>query len=162
MSDLPQHPVPASSGSEWTVETLRQRTDLRIAHVTALVEANDRRYEERYLAQKEMVATALTAAEKAVASALAAAEKAVTKAETAAEKRFEAVNEFRGTLGDQQRTLMPRPEAETKFGALDEKLLALQQRLDRSEGTKRGTFEGWGWAAAVVSLALAAWAAFGR
>jgi hypothetical protein len=78
--------------SEWT-------TDTALAHVLALRDADDTRYEQRFLAQ-----------EKSVAAALHAAEKATDKADTAAEKRFDGVNEFRATLKDQQGTYITRTE----------------------------------------------------
>ena len=78
----------------------------------------------------------------ATAAALAAADRAVTKAETSAEKRFEAVNEFRNTLGDQQRTLMPRSESEIRFSSLTDRVakieLLLQERLGEAQGHKNG------------------------
>lgn len=86
-----------------------------VAALRELMDERDRSYIERFTssernvvtamsAAEKAVATAMTAAEKAVATAMAAAEKAVTKAEFAAEKRFDAVNEFRQTLADQQST----------------------------------------------------------
>lgn len=88
----------------WTIDTLR-------LHLEALIEANDRRYEQRFKDSGT-----------AVGAALSAAKEAVVKAETAAEKRFESVNEFRGTLSDQQRMLMPRTEAELRFSALESQM----------------------------------------
>lgn len=139
----------------WTLETLRvhfcsllegqrQCTEQHIHALEKRLEERDQRYEQRYQAQRE-----------SVTAALAAAEKAVSKAETASEKRFESVNEFRNTLGDQQRTLMPRSESENLHHAHNDKLLALTQRLDRIEGTKTGTSHGYGIAVGVVGVLLA-------
>lgn len=75
---------------EWTVETLR-------AHLTSLIDANDRRYEQRFLDSKE-----------AVQSALIAADRATAKAEQSQEKRNEIMNEFRGQLKDQAGTFVTR------------------------------------------------------
>lgn len=78
------------------------------------------------------------AQEKAVAAALAAAKEAVAKAEAAAEKRFEGLNEFRGTLKDQQATLMPRAEIVALLKAMDEKIqnndARVSQIVNRAEG----------------------------
>ena len=82
----------------------------------------EKRNGQRFDAQQEAVSTAMTAAEKAVSAAMAAAEKAVAKAETAAEKRFEAVNEFRQTLGDQQRTFLTRTEYNVQHQALSDRV----------------------------------------
>lgn len=74
---------------------INERSKAEDTRIAVQEKANDQRFE---------------AQEKAVGAALAAAKEAVAKAETAAEKRFDAVNEFRSTLKDQQATLMPRTE----------------------------------------------------
>jgi hypothetical protein len=84
------------------------------------------------------------AQEKAVAAALAAAKEAVTKAEVAAEKRFDAVNEFRSTLKDQQATLMPRQEAVALLKALEEKVLANDARINQVVNRWEGASWLWG------------------
>jgi len=85
-----------------------------------------------------------------------AIEKAVTKAEGAADRRFESVNEFRGQLNDQTRTLLPRPEADTKFRAQDDKIEALTKTitaLQTSQANQQGRASV---IAAVVSIAASA------
>lgn len=96
---------------------------------------------------------------------MAAADRAIQKAEMSAEKRFESVNEFRNTLGDQQRMLMPRAESEAMHRASDERMAAIDKtltekinalsqaeasRADRSVGNK----EGWHWAVLAVGAIL--------
>jgi hypothetical protein len=164
----------------WTVETLR-------AHILALQESFSERMTERHeaslraitvafesqvaainaalSAQKEAIAAAFQSQKEAVAQALASADRAVSKAELATEKRFEAVNEFRATLADQQRTLMPRSEAETIFNALREKLdtinKSLTEKIDAviklqvsQGGMRTGEKYGWQYAVAIVGLLL--------
>lgn len=132
---------------DWTAENhaayLERRLDdderltaQRIADLRALLQ-------ERYETQTKALDAAFVASEKAVQTALASAEKAVTKAETASERRFESVNEFRQTLTDQAMTFMPRSEAESRLGALAEKLDGLATRLDKSEGRSGGINAGW-------------------
>lgn len=76
--------------------------------------------------------------EKAVSAALAAAKEAVAKAEAAAEKRYESLNEFRGTLKDQQAMLMPRAEVNALLKSIEDKQRANDERLtqliSRAEG----------------------------
>jgi len=131
----------------WTVETLRE-------YVLALIATNDVKYRERFessqsainaafLAQQTAMSTALTAQKLAIDTALAAADRAVTKAEMAAEKRFESVNEFRASLADQQRTLMPRSEAEILFKQLGEKVDFATQKLVTNDAQKSGLKDGW-------------------
>jgi hypothetical protein len=88
------------------------------------MDAADRRYEQRF-----------SDSQKAVDAALSAAEKAVVKAEGAAERRFDSVNEFRATLEDQQRLLIPRLEAESRMAAIDRRLEIAERVL--AEGSSR-------------------------
>lgn len=164
----------------WNIETLR-------AHILALMESLDARMTERheaairaitlafdaqktameaaFAAQREAVSTAFQSQKEAVNAALAAADRAVLKAELATEKRFEAVNEFRETLADQQRTLMPRSEAEAISKALESKLdSSVKVITDKVEtiskiqltgaGIKDGERSGWQYSVAVIGLLL--------
>lgn len=164
----------------WNVETLR-------AHVVALLAALDARMTERheaaqkaielafsaqkddiqaaFMSQKEALSTAFLAQKEAVNAALASADRAVSKAELASEKRFESVNEFRATLADQQRTLMPRSESEANNRALSEKLdtnvqvltdkiAANTRALTTSHDVKTGEKFGWQYAVAVIGLVM--------
>lgn len=106
--------------SGWTTDTL-------LTHLLTLLEERDRRYGQRFDDQNA-----------AVSAALAAAEKAVVKAETATERRFEGVNEFRNTLADQARDLMPRKESEQLHQAAAARLDALERRVDKREARSGG------------------------
>ena len=139
---------------ESQLKNLRDDVEQTRMDILARIEAADLRYDQRFHA----------------------AEQAVFKAETASEKRFEGVNEFRATLGDQQRTLMPRAESEFMHRAHDEKLnVALTQLTQRMEtalvqvntrleslsltistmqSTGRGTQHGWILAIGAVGLIL--------
>ena len=114
---------------------------------------------------KEQMAAQFQSQKEQVALAMTSAKEAVTKAEVASDKRFEGVNEFRLTLSDQQRTLMPRQEAEVSFKglaekhdamnrALTDKLVKLENELIESRGGKSGIREGWGYAVGVIGLIL--------
>lgn len=95
--------------SGWTVDTLKEYTEQRF-----------------------------TDQDKAVQAALLAAKEAVIKAETATEKRFEATNEFRGQLADQTATLLPRAEYTSNHKALEDKIDALTDRMNRTDGITSG------------------------
>lgn len=99
---------------------------------------SDGAMKERAEAAQTAIATALLAQEKAVNAALTAAKEAVLKAEVAAEKRFESVNEFRATLADQQRSLMPRNEAEIKFNAIEGSIKLLTERYEKTANVGAG------------------------
>lgn len=134
-----------------------------VAHLRLMMDERDLRYDQRFKAQTEAVSTAMTAAEKAVAAALSAADRAVAKAETASERRFESVNEFRASLNDMTRLLIPRSEADKQFGAIaekvdslhrsiSEKVDSLQQRMDKTEGSGAGLQKGWGILLGLIGL----------
>jgi len=131
----------------WTAELVR-------THVLTLIDANDRRYEDRFAAQEKSVHdafaasekavnAALAAQEKAVTAALAASEKAVSVAETNAEKWRDNANEWRGAMTDREAKFITT----TEFGLLKE-------RIDRSEGSGRGMRDLWGWIVAAIMLGV--------
>jgi small-conductance mechanosensitive channel len=126
-------PDPPPGG--WTVDTALQ-------HVLSLLGSNDHRYEQRFIDLQKLGESQHAAHREAVGAALSSARDAVLKAEGAAEKRFDAVNEFRATLGDQQRTLMPRAEADREFSALAEKIRALEKQHDQLIAEKKGILGG--------------------
>jgi hypothetical protein len=94
----------------------------------------DLRYEQRYAAQIKALEAALLAQEKAVDTAMTAAERAVNKAEVATERRLEGMNEFRGALQDQTKTLINTDQ----FEALRQIVAQNAGRLDRIEGRSTG------------------------
>ena len=100
--------------------------------------------DRRFDAQKE-----------AVAAALAAADRAVAKAESAAERRFEAQNEFRGTLSDQARMLMPRAEAEQALKTINDKIEVLSSRVNSREDRGQGRGDVWGFIVGAAGFAAA-------
>lgn len=105
-------------------------------YIERIMDERDRLYDARFRAAETAVSAALAAQEKAVGAALAAqekqtsssfiaSEKAIVKAEDAQRDYNQRSNEFRGQLDDQAKMLMPRNEANTMFGAMEEKLRAL-------------------------------------
>lgn len=120
---------------DWTTGTLKIYHDEKIALL-------ERYFERRFTDQ-----------DKAVQAALLAAKEAVLKAEVASEKRFESVNEFRRTLSDQTNTFLPRPEYDSNHKALEDKIDALTDRMNRSDGKSSGLNAGWGYLAGAIGLA---------
>ena len=150
--------VPTEPRAGWSIDTA-------LDHVLALMAANDKRYEQRFeasqkaldaalTAQKEATQTAFTAQKEGISAALAAADRAVTKAELATEKRFESVNEFRGTLDNQQRTLIPRSEVEVLIEGVNEKIAQLTKQADALAAERRGIQGGWGYAVGVIGFVM--------
>lgn len=81
-----------------------------------------------------------------------AAQKAIDKAEAASEKRFEGVNEFRASLADQSRLLMPRSEAEQQFKTIAEKIDVLTARINARDDRGAGMSQGWLWLVGGVAV----------
>jgi ferritin-like metal-binding protein YciE len=144
---------------------LRERITETRTHIESLLMSYDKRYEQRHeaaqraleaalVAQKEAVREAFAAQREAINAALASADRAVSKAEIASEKRFDAVNEFRGQLGDQQRTLMPRMEAENRIASLAEKLAVLEGFRTEMLSKGTGSREGYAFAIGVIGVVL--------
>lgn len=147
MSDEPK---PELQG--WTYESLLRYLRAEINTVRETREADDRRYEQRFIDSQTAVAAALAAARIAVDAALSAAKEAVAKAEAASEKRFEGVNEFRATLSDQQRTLMPRSEAEIRMTAIEKQVEQLISSGIERRGQQSGAQSLWAWIAAAIGV----------
>jgi len=113
--------------SGWTTDTLKE-------HLSAVIASNDRRYTERFDAQ-----------------------------ESASKYAQEKANEFRGSLDDVGKRQMPRVEAEqlirsttdrwsAQLGSVNEKVDALQARMDRNDGRSGGINAGWLILVAAVGL----------
>jgi hypothetical protein len=72
-----------------------------------------------------------------------AAQKAITTALDAQRAVNATQNEFRGTLSDQARLLMPRLEAEQAFRTMAEKIDVLTARVNAREDRGAGLHQGW-------------------
>jgi hypothetical protein len=149
----------------WNVETLR-------AHIEALLESFDKRMSERHEAADKAIALAFDAQKDAIQAAFMSQKEALSTAfqaqkesELASDKRFESVNEFRSTLADQQRMLMPRTEAEALLRALKDKLetttITLAEKIDAISkletarvGLGQGVKYGWQYSVAIIGLIL--------
>ncbi len=93
--------------------------------------------------------------EKAVSAALAAAKEATTKAETSSEKRFEAVNEFRSTLKDQQAMLVSRTEVDVRIKSLEDKIIANNLQITQLISRAEGASQLWGFISVALGLVVA-------
>lgn len=111
--------------------------------VLRMWEERDRRYEERFQA----IADKARAAE-------AAANRATSKAETAIEERFRGVNELRGALDDATKKNITRTEVESIRDAMasevrvlrdayERRMGAVENRIEKAEGTAQGIGMGW-------------------
>lgn len=143
---------------------LRELLELRIGAVEASLVAEsaeirrlfervmnerDRRYEERFQAGQQAIASALAAAEKAVnhavanqeravAAAFESSEKAISKAETSIEKRADATYVQLAELQRILSALMPREESEARYRGLEEQVNSIGSRVDKIEARAGG------------------------
>lgn len=131
--------------SDWTVATLKE-------HLEARLKADRELADERH-----------SSSQTAMSAALAAAKEAVLKSESASEKRFESVNEFRGALDANQRTLFPRAEADLALKnindkidqinkAANDKIDLLAKAADARTAQRSGVSMGWAAAIGVIGL----------
>lgn len=108
--------------------------------------------EPQVVTLREYIDVRFEAAENSVAAALSAADRAVAKAEAASERRFDSVNEFRSTLADQARLLMPRSETEQALHAINDKLDTLSARLNQRDDRGSGRGEIWAYLTGAVGI----------
>jgi len=155
--------------SGWTTDTLR-------AHVVAILNERDRRYQQRFDAQEQAMSAALTAAKEAV-----------DKAEAAIGERLTLLNEFRAQSKDEQGKFITRQEAEaattrnteriqelitTVQGCLtrtemtvaeerySERLQVLETRQNLNDGKSAGLSTGWTIFVALATIVIAALATY--
>src|SRR3990167_5714041 len=95
--------------------------DATRAYLLSIMDERDRRYDDRFKAQ----------------------EKAVLVAFEQMKIRFDNVNEWRGTVTDLLNNSIPRREADTRSGAMEERINLLQSRLDKLEGRGVGIGAFW-------------------
>lgn len=133
---------PASGSSAATDVSLRE-------YLTALINAAEKRSDQRFESMKEMVATAFSTAQTAI-----------NKANEATEKRFEGVNEFRAALSDQAQQFVTKPTLSALVDKLEaqidrnrEDLDQLAKRIDIREGQHEGSRLTYGNMAALLAAA---------
>lgn len=106
-----------------------QYPDGSIAHLREIIQDNDLRYEQRFMAQESANALALAAQKEALSTALSAQKEASAKSEMSADNHFTA---------------------------LTNQLTQLQQRVDQSYGKDMGGSSMWGYLVAGIGLLFGA------
>jgi len=117
---------------EWTFRSLR-------AYLEALIVANDRRYEQRFLDSQTAVAAALAAVKLGADAALVAQKDAANKAEVASEKRFEVA----------------RIEADNRMNELGRQIGEIKESNSEITGRRIGAQALWGYIVGAVGVLLA-------
>lgn len=156
MSDDFQTPISVKEYFEDKLASLENRIriqmDERDIRYNAMFGSRDTAIAAALAAQEKAVTAASTASEKAVNAALAAQEKAVSAAAEASEKAIakaetaqhgvnERGNEFRKSLDDYTKIMMPRVEADGRFKELidrADRISVLVEELRRAESRGEG------------------------
>ncbi len=155
------------------LHALSELTATRFTAAADLAAERDRRYEARFTAADAAVATALIAQKEAVAAAFVSSKEAIIKAEAAQAAYNNRSNEFRASLDDANKSNIPRPEADSRFRALEEKIEELKKQLNvvqigagatagKSEGasaTWAAILAGGAFAVALLTAAVNVWVA---
>ncbi len=116
------HTCKPNSNKANTIVDLREYFSLWLTRLEGFYEERDRRYEDRFKAQETAVAAALAAAEKLTAAAFAASKEAIYKAEQAQTAYNASHNDLTRKMDSQNREMLPRPEADSRFKAQDERI----------------------------------------
>jgi len=127
----------------WTLDTLETYLTNKIAGI-------ETRLTDKIDSSSNFTVTNLQQIKERTDMALTAADKAVTKAEIATEKRFDAVNEFRGAMDDQAKTMIPRAEYAISQNAMAERIAMISRDLNTLSSRLTGKSEGISMVGAIV------------
>lgn len=119
------------------VETLAELGERLIA-LRQLVDERDRLYKERDESRRTAVDAALAAVKEQTKSSFEASEKAIVKAEEAQKAYNASHNDLARKMDEQNKATIPRPEAQTRFDALEEKIASIKNTLAASSGVSVG------------------------
>lgn len=128
-----------------TIDAAISAVKTEIIDLHRLLDAADRRYEQRFELQEKAITVALTSQEKAVLAALASvreqtkdrfesSEKAIVKAEDKQNAYNTAHNDLVRKMDDQSKATMPRTENESRFKAMEDKINDMRDTLHISHG----------------------------
>jgi hypothetical protein len=165
-----------SANGVWTPGMLRdyfltlidandQRYGREWVAIRELIEAADKRYEQRFKAEESASIAMLAAQERAILAAVANVKEDAQKTASAIEKRLENTNEWRESFSDRDRLLMPRKEAELAISAVSAQISQMMESLREQrvaaaltstarDSKATGIHDGWGYAAGIIGLVL--------
>lgn len=120
------------------LDGVRGLLDARIQANREILDERDRLYKERDDARRTAVDAALAAVKEQTKASFEASEKAIVKAEEAQKSYNSSHNDLARKMDDQNKATMPRPETETRFQALEEKITSLRDAVSTITGGNRG------------------------
>lgn len=167
--DEPDNPHPNGRTHEPNLRELTAELDglkeLLLAKLDAVKELfneRDKLYKERDDSRKTAVDAALTAVKEQTKASFDGSEKAIVKAEESQRQYNQGHNDLSRKMEGQYKDMLPRPEADAKFKATEEKIEGIKKEIaslreSRSEGTgeKGGRLSSQQLLMMIVSLILA-------
>ncbi len=115
----------------------------RIEALSKLMDERDKRYGQSFRESKDAVSAALQAAKEQTQASFAASEKAISKAEASQLQYNVGHNDLTRKMDMQYKEMLPRPEADNRFKAIEEKLADLRESRSQSGGRGEGLNHGW-------------------
>lgn len=133
------------------IAEMHRYVDSRIENLTNAIAAS----RTLKLSLIDGVKTQISAVHREIDIETKANKEAVDKADKANEKRFESVNEFRAQMADQSALFISRREVEAMVNSNADKVAALTDRINRSEGRGSGKDQLWGYIVGGVGIVIA-------
>ena len=121
-----------------------------------LMDERNTRYEQSFRESKDAVQAALEAAKDQTAASFLASEKAIGKAEASQTAYNVGHNDLTRKMDAQYKEMLPRPEADSRFKSIEEKLSELREYRSGAQGHSSGTRSIGDALATVVALIIAA------
>lgn len=119
-----------------TVRALDKLVGEKLAAIEKLMTERDRRYDERFEAQKDAVQAALVAAKELTAAAFAAAKEAISKSELSQTVYNQTHNDLTRKMDAQYKEMLPRTEADARFKGTEEKISELREFRSQYGGSQ--------------------------
>ena len=121
----------------------------------AMLKAFDEKHSVLHAEAEKRNAIQFAAMKEAVLAALATTEKAIDKAYQENTRHFASVNEFRGTLTDQNGTFATKDVLSSEIRRLEQQITVNQSSITESRGHGVGVREAAGYVLGAIGLAIA-------
>lgn len=144
------------------MDGLRELFHAKFDSLKEILDERDRLYKERDESRKTAVDAALTAVKEQTKDSFVASEKAIVKAEEAQKAYNSSHNDLARKMDDQNKATMPRPEAQQRFSALEEKIVIVSTAVAAATAGSKSMKDLWGWIVGALSLGALLFATFGK
>jgi hypothetical protein len=134
-------PIRPQKSDAWTVESVYAHFARRFKDIERLYDARFKADTLIGKANRQAIDIAIKAVEQTATTARQYGEKAIEKAETANDKRWDAANEIKAAMKDQQATFATKEEMDQRCASNAEKIAELTAWRGRIEGRDMGKGE---------------------